>query len=164
MKAVGGFILGGVAAFAAIHAFNFLAPPIPETKIHTITVEKVVTEEAAPPEIKYQTMPLPNSCETVVDHLDLYLKDATRIETTGEKISDKLSGINLAAVEDPKSVTRYQQFIIDRVETLGQSLVNLMESNTLMETRLDKCRNEINESNNGGDVAPADGLSDVVPY
>lgn len=168
-SAVVGFILGGATAVVAantIHlgeaAFNVISPPIPEQSVHVVhTPEKVVTHVET--KTVYETKPLPDTCETVVDNLNAYLQRAVVVQRNGARIQQKMEGVTVAIMEDPNAVNDYLRYLQKTNGLLEGATFDLLNINSQMEIQMSKCNSDISKSNDGEDVPSADGLSGAIP-
>lgn len=153
--------LAGMSFLVGMSVYSCAATDIPDARV--AVVEKPVVKTHVVHETEYVTVPLPDSCETFVDMVQLVTDAASDVNRSGTAITVKAQEITPAIMQDPRAVNEFNIFFVDAKNDLDDALIVALENNERLAYRLQVCKDDIQLSNDGEHVDPLDGQSGVTP-
>lgn len=147
-------IVASVAAGVALGIIATPAPdaPKPETRtevkfIHGPTKyitkkvpEKVITE-------KYGVVvPMPSSCQIVIDHLASGAKESNGVYNNAKTFFEYIDHVQLREIQDPSADAKIESWLADRKEKVRENMQSLAEDVERLQTSWVACQKAVKEA------------------
>lgn len=153
--------LAGFSVFAGYYIGAISHDHIPETRV--VTVEKPVVHIKHEKETVYETRPLPDSCETAIDMVQIVTDAGGDVGRRAAEMVEAIATVNPTIMQDPMKVNEVYGSLNTSKIKLDDALTIQLQKNTSLDFKLDACIADIEASNNGDDVAPLDGVAGATP-
>lgn len=154
--------LAGISLFAGYYIGAVSHDHVPDTRVVTVhTPGKVVTHTEH--ETKIVTKPLPDSCETVVDMLDTLVAAGAKLDGDSGDLLRQVEQIGPTALMSPQDVANIYSKIAKLKQAMDDDLSYSLDVQNGLPEKVSTCRDDVEASNEGADVAPLDGASGYHP-